>query len=69
MTATASDITIAYEILNSRVMRPDLLTIISTELSVDEIMDLDSALGSRIYQKSKGSYLLMTGDKNWRLRA
>ncbi len=69
VTATASDITIAYEILNSRVMRPDLLTIISTELSVDEIMDLDSALGSRIYQKSKGSYLLMTGDKNWRLRA
>lgn len=68
VTATAPDITLAYEILNSRVMRSDLLTIISTELSLDDIMELDTALGSRIYQKSKGSYLLMVGDKNWRLR-
>ena len=35
---------------------------------LEEIMDLDTALGSRIYEKSKGSYLLMTGEKNWRLR-
>lgn len=68
VTATAPDITLAYEILNSRIMRSDLITIISTELSIDDIMELDVALGSRIYQKSKGSYLLMTGDKNWRLR-
>lgn len=68
VTATASDITLAYEILNGRLLRSDLLTIISTELSMEEIMDLDTALGSRIYEKSKGSYLLMTGEKNWRLR-
>lgn len=67
VTATASDITIAYEILNNRLMHSDLLTIISMELSVDDIMALDAALGSRIYQKSKGSYLHMTGEKNWRL--
>lgn len=68
VTATASDITLAYEILNDRLLRSDLLTIISTELSLDDIMELDTALGSRIYEKSKGSYLSMTGEKNWRLR-
>lgn len=68
VTATGPDITLAYEILNSRIMRKDLLTIISTELSIDDIMELDVALGSRIYEKSKGSYICMTGDKNWRIR-
>lgn len=66
--ATGPDITLAYEILNCRLMCSDLLTIISSELSVDDIMELDAALGSRIYQKSKGSYICMTGEKNWRLR-
>lgn len=65
--ATGPDITLAYEILNDRLMRSDLLTIISSELSIDDIMELDAALGSRIYQKSKGSYICMTGEKNWRL--
>ena len=68
VTATAPDITLAYEILNDRMLRSDLLTIISTELSMGDIMELDTALGSRIYEKSKGCYLLMTGEKNWRLR-
>lgn len=68
VTATGPDITLAYEILNDRLMHSDLLTIISTELSLDDIMGLDVALGSRIYQKSKGSYICMTGEKNWRLR-
>lgn len=68
VTATGPDITLVYEILNDRLMRSDLLTIISTELSIDDIMELDAALGSRIYQKSKGSYICMTGEKNWRLR-
>lgn len=68
VTATGPDITLAYEILNDRLMRSDLLTIISTELSLDDIIELDKALGSRIYEKSKGSYICMTGEKNWRLR-
>lgn len=68
VTASGPDITLAYEILNSRIMRSGLITIISTELSVNDIMELDEALGSRIYQASKGSYLQMTGSKNWRMR-
>lgn len=67
VTASGADITLAYEILNNRYMREDLLTIISTELSIEEIMDLDPALGSRIYEKSKGNYICMTGDKDWRM--
>lgn len=68
VTATASDINLAYEILNNRILRSDLLTIISTELSLDDIMELDTALCSRIYEKSKGCYLYMAGEKNWRMR-
>lgn len=66
VTATAADISLAFEILNSRTLRPNLITIISTELSLDDIMKMDTALGSRIYQASKGCYLYLSGDKNWR---
>lgn len=66
VTATAADITLAYEIINARIVKGGLITIISTELSLDEIMKMDSALGSRLYQASKGSYLYLSGDKNWR---
>lgn len=66
VTATAADISVAFEILNSRIIRPNLITIISSELSQDDIMKLDTALGSRIYQASKGFYLYLSGEKNWR---
>lgn len=67
VTATAADISLAYEILNTRLIRKGLITIISTELSLDDIMRMDAALGSRMYQASKGCYLHLTGDKNWRM--
>ena len=66
VTATAADISLAFEIINSRTLRPNLITIISTELSLDDIMKMDTALGSRIYKASKGYYLYLSGDKNWR---
>lgn len=65
VTATAADIALAYEILNTRIISKRI-TVISTELSLEDIMRMDTALGSRMYQASKGCYLYLTGDKNWR---
>lgn len=66
---TTADIGVAFEILNNRYISHDLITVISTERSIEELLDIDSALGSRIYERSKGFILRVDGeDKNWRLK-
>ena len=54
---TTSDINIAFEILNARYNNRELITIISSEKLLKEIMGIDEAIGSRIFQKV-GSYVL-----------
>lgn len=54
---TTSDINIAFEILNTRYMNQDLITIISSEKLLKEILGIDEAIGSRIFQRVQ-SYLL-----------
>ena len=54
---TTSDINIAFEILNARYMNPDLITILSSEKILKEILGIDEAIGSRIFQRV-GSYIL-----------
>lgn len=49
---TEADIKIAFEILDAR-YRTNKLTIISTELTKDELMNVDEAIGGRIWQASK----------------
>ena len=57
----------AKEILDYR-LRNNLVTVISTELSINEIIDIDAAVGGRIYQMTKGNSVHITGaDKNYRL--
>lgn len=50
---TPGDINLAFEILNSRYNRPELVTILSGEWTTDELMGIDAAVGSRIYQRAK----------------
>lgn len=64
---TAGDCNLAFELLNARYIDPRKLTIISTELSVDKLLDIDEAIGSRIYERAKDHYLDLSGKKNWRL--
>ena len=64
---TTGDVNLAFELLNARYADPDKLTIISTELSVTRLLDIDEAIGSRIYEKAKAHYLDLSGKKNWRL--
>ena len=64
---TTGDVNLAFEILNARYNDEKLLTVLSSELTAEKIMDIDEAVGSRIYERSKGHYANMTGRKNWRL--
>lgn len=67
---TTADIVLAFEILNSRVMDDEKVTIISSEKTIDELLDYDEAMMSRIVQKC-GRYKLNIGkdrSKNYRLK-
>ena len=66
---SAADLRIAFEIIDHRYINPDLIAIFSSERSVDEIMELDAAVGSRLYQMTKGNYLYISPDsrKNYRM--
>ena len=63
---TAADRNLAYEILNNRYMDPEKLTIISTEFSIREIMDIDSAIGGRIVEMSRGRMCTTSKMPDWR---
>lgn len=67
---TAADVNLAFDLLNDRYNDPKKVTIISTELLIPDILDVDVAVGSRIYERGKEYCLRIRGDeKNWRLRA
>ena len=65
-TITDADINLAFDILNARYNRTELITLISSELTIEQILSRDEALGSRIYQRAK-VYIKANGKKNWRL--
>ncbi len=72
---TSGDINVAFEILNYRYNDPALITIISSEYSIGDIIDIDESVGSKIYQRTKdGSNgysinIKRDRDKNYRLRS
>lgn len=65
-TITESDANIAYELLNGR-YNAMLPTIISTEKTLPELLEIDEAIGSRIAEMCKGYYVQTRGD-NYRLK-
>ena len=67
---TQADKNLAFELLNYRYNNPDSITIISTELLINELLAMDEAVGSRIYERSKGYQINIAPDisKNYRLR-
>lgn len=62
------DINLAFELLNYRYVNRRLVTIISSEKTIEDILSIDEAVGSRIFERCKDYYLPLTGRKNWRLR-
>lgn len=65
---TGADVNRAFEILNYRYNNPDLLTIISSECTVDDIIDIDEATGGRIFERAKAFSLNPDRSKNYRLK-
>lgn len=64
---TVADVNIAFEILNYRYNDPELLTVISSELTINEIISIDEAVGGRIYERSKVFNIDPDSKKNFRL--
>lgn len=70
MLPTTADINAAFEIINYRALNPDLLTIISSEWTEDDLLDIDEATGGRIFEKtgSNGFSIAKDRSKNYRTR-
>jgi DNA replication protein DnaC len=67
---TKGDMNLAFELVNYRINNPGLITIISSERTIDEVMNIDMGLGSRLYEKAERYRLTIERDenKNYRLR-
>ena len=66
---TPADINLAFEIINHRLLDKQKITVISSEKTLDEMLDYDEGAISRISQKS-GDYKINIGkdrSKNYRL--
>ena len=55
-------------ILYGKSQNPKLLTILSSELTEDELLDVDEAVGGRIYERARAFTVGRSRDKNYRLR-
>lgn len=66
---TGADVRIAYDIINYRYNNL-LPTIISSEKYLTELLDIDEATGSRIYERCRGNYInVRRGEgRNYRMR-
>ena len=64
---TTGDVNLAFEILNARYNDLTRVTLLSSEWTMDQILSVDEAVGSRIYERSKGWYFDLSGKRNWRL--
>lgn len=69
---TAADINVAFEIINYRYNNRNLTTIISSERTLAELVDIDEAVAGRIAERAKaGGYCInLKRDKsrNWRMK-
>ncbi len=57
----------AYDIIDSR-YRKGKATIITSEKTTDDLRDIDEAIGSRIYEMTKGNYHQIRKDANKNIR-
>lgn len=64
---TVGDTNLAFELLNSRYNDDSKITLLSSELTADRILEIDEALGSRICQRAKNFYADLSEKENYRL--
>ncbi len=66
---TAADVNVAFEIIDYRYRNRDLITIISSEMNIYDLLDIDEAVGSRIYERCKNINIDLEKSENYRLRS
>lgn len=64
---TDADVNLTFEILNSRYIDSGKRTVISSEMTLPDVISRDEAIGSRIYERSRG-FRIQAPNENWRLR-
>ena len=65
---TAPDIKLAFELLNGRYNNSKLRTVISCELTLQGLFQIDEAIGGRIYERAKmKNYMVRAPKENWRI--
>lgn len=65
---TPADVKLAFDLLDHRYCNRGLVTMLSTERTIEEMIEIDAAVGSRIYEMTRGYRLEIVGaGKNWRL--
>lgn len=64
---TAGDVNLAFEILNNRYNGDGLFTILSSEWTIERLLDIDEGVGSRIYERSKEHYADLSNRANFRI--
>lgn len=65
---TTADINYAFEIINYRYNNPELLTIISSEWSEDDLLDIDEATAGRIYERAVTFSIAKDRCRNYRIK-
>jgi len=67
---TEADVRLVFDLLNYRYNNKSLITLISTEKNIQDIISIDEAIGSRIYQKSREYMINLAQNKelNQRLK-
>ena len=69
---TSADVNLAFEIINHRYNNRELITIISCERTLNELLAVDEATAGRIAERTKaGGYcinLKKDSSRNWRMR-
>lgn len=67
---TQADINLAFEIINYRDNNPQSITIISSELMTEQLIEIDEATAGRIIKRSKGFIFDIKRDRarNYRLK-
>lgn len=65
---TGADINVAFEIINYRYNNPALLTIISSECTEDELIEIDEAVGGRIYERARAFTIAKNRERNYRIK-
>lgn len=65
---TGADVNVAFELFNYRYNNPELLTIISSECTADDLLQIDEAVGGRIFERAQVFNLAPDPKRNYRLK-